>query len=185
MQKAWPTNCPPSNMTSLSASSSWTGSQINSRSRQIHLQRARAPIISAVCQLPSLWIISLAAAAAQNRTNPCNFHMSYWALCSGAADRGVLAGDWKTSSPQLFPSLPYHRQNLLLLGNCCWDIHWAFSFAYLLLLKVLRVPWLLSNSLITIPSIAYTFAVPPVAFMWSCCFILCSWLQILLGWAFF
>lgn len=147
-------------MTSLSASSSWTGSQINSRSRQIPLQRARVPIISAVCQLLSLWIISLAVAAVQNHTYLCNFYTSYGALCNGAADRGVLAGNRKTSGPQLFLSLPYHKQNLLLLGNCCWDIHWAFCFAYLLLFKVLRVPWLLSNSLITIPSIAYTFAVP-------------------------
>lgn len=160
--------------------SSWTGSQINCYSRRIPLQRAAAQIISTVCQLLSPRIIFLAVAAASNSCIPMRvLHIAlnvmqwyHWPCGFGR--------DWKAIGPQLFLSLPYHKQNLLLLGNCCRDICWTFCFAYLLLFKALHIPCPSSNSLITILSIAHTFIVPPVAFMWSGCLIPCQQLQILL-----
>lgn len=153
--------------------SSQTGSHINCCSRRIPLQRAVAQIISTVCQLLSLRIIFLAVAAASKscipmRVLPIVLNIMQWYHWPRGFGR-----DWKAIEPQLFLSLSYHKQNLLLLGNCCRDIRWTFCFPYLFLFKALHIPCPLSNSLITILSIARTFIVPPVAFMWSGCLISC------------
>lgn len=153
--------------------SSQTGSQINGYSRRIPLQRAVAQITSTVCQLLSLRIIFLAVAAASKscipmRVLPIVLNIMQWYHWPPGFGR-----DWKDMEPQLFLSLFYRKQNLLLLGNCCRDIRWTFCFPYLLLFKALHIPCPLSNSLITILSVARTFIVPPVIFMWSGCLISC------------